>query len=286
MAARLGGLPYAAARPGGDLTVFLREQDAGRVAGVRDVLDRLPVRVTTVRAWVQERLGVDLRGTITAAHWLSFPTPVLRAIAHGPVDADGTGELAALRRRLAWYPDDVWRYVLAASWTRLAEGEREMPEAGRAGDELGSALIGARLAREAMLLALLLDRVWAPDAAGLGRAFSALSTGLAPLLGELLAARTWPERQDAYAGLAEALLARQAALDLTGPLPPRAELLPDRPFWVVRGERVAAALLVRVGDPDVVRLAARPVLGAVGQWTEGAAAVAPGWLSSLRGLYG
>jgi Domain of unknown function (DUF4037) len=287
MAARFPDLPYAAARLDGPPTIFLREQDAGWVATVRGAVDG-PARITTVRAWVEERLRADPRGPLTAAQWLSFPTPVLRAIATGPVDTDATGELADVRRRLAWYPEDVWRYVLAAGWTRLGEGERAMPAAGRSGDELGSAVIGARLAGEAIGLSLLLDRVWPPVAADLGGAFAELPAAatLTPVLGELLGARTWPERQDAYAGVAELLLARQARLELTDPLPPRAELLPDGPFWGIRGDRVAAALLHRVADRDVARLAGRPVLGAVGQWTDGDAPLAPGWLSSLRGLYG
>ena len=287
MAARFPDLPYAAARLDGPLTVFLREQDAGWVATVRGVVDG-PARITTVRAWVEERLRADPRGPLTAAQWLSFPTPVLRAIATGPVDSDATGELTDVRRRLAWYPEDVWRYALAAGWTRLGEGERSMPAAGRAGDELGSAVIGARLARDAMLLALLLERVWAPEPLGLGGVFAGLAAAaaLTPLLAELLAAWTWPERQDAYAGVAEALLARQAGLELTDPLPPRAELLPDGPFWGIHGDRVAAALLHRVTDRDVARLSGRPVLGAVGQWTDGTAPLAPGWLTALRSLYG
>ena len=32
---------------------------------------------------------------------------------------DGAGELTGLRERLGWYPVDVWRYLLAAGWTRL-----------------------------------------------------------------------------------------------------------------------------------------------------------------------
>ena len=50
---------------------------------------------------------------------------------------DGPGELTALRERLAWYPVDVWRYLLAAGWARLGQEEHLMGRAGYAGDELG-----------------------------------------------------------------------------------------------------------------------------------------------------
>jgi hypothetical protein len=292
--ARFPELPHAAAEldGSGPLMIFLREEDGGRAGTVRGALDRLPAdrppRVTTVRRYAEERLGVDARGPLTPAHWLSFPTRTLAELTGGPVHADGTGELTDLRRRLDWYPGDVWRYVLAASWTRLGRGEVLMPLAGQAGDELGSAVLGARLAGDAMALAFLLERRWAPGP-GSGPAFAGLEAApaLTPLLADLLAARTWPERQDAYAGVAERLLARQAALGLTDPMPARAEVSGGpRPFWVIRGGRVAAALLHRVTDPEVRRLATRPVVGAVDQWGDDDGLTQPGWRAAVRGLYG
>lgn len=281
------------------VTLFLRDEDAGWAAAVRGaLLDRLPAefaghpvrphRVTTVRAFARDRLGFDPRAPLTPPTWLSFPTQALLEVTGGRVFHDGTGELTMLRQRLSWYPDDVWRYVLAASWTRFGQEEHLMPRAGQVGDELGSAVIGGRLARDAMALAFQLERRWAPYPKWFGTAFARLEAApaLTPLLTELLRARSWPERQDAYAGVAEELLRRQAALGLTDPLPPRAELFFDRPFWVIRGDRVAAAVLRRVTDEQVLRLLERPVLGAVDQWSDSTDLKAPAWRAAVRGLYG
>ncbi|HEX6755178.1 MAG TPA: DUF4037 domain-containing protein [Mycobacteriales bacterium] len=315
--ARFPELPYAAAHigPGSDVlgfdttvstdhdwgsavTVFLREEDAGWSAAVRGtLLDRLPRefdghpvrthRVTTVRGFAQERLGADPLGPLTPADWLSFPTQALLELTGGIVHHDAVGEFTALRQRLAWYPDDVWRYVLAASWTRFGQEEHLMPRAGQVGDELGSAVIGGRLARDAMALAFQLERRWAPYPKWFGTAFARLDSArvLAPRLAELVSARSWPERQDAYAGAAEQLLARQAALDLTDPLPPRAEIFHGRPFWVIRGDRVAAALLRGVTDPEVLWLAREPVIGSVDQWSDSTDLKSPPWRPAVRRVY-
>jgi hypothetical protein len=81
-----------------------------------------------------------------------------------------------MRERLAYYPRDVWLYLLAAGWARIGQEEHLMGRAGTVGDEVGSALIGARLVRDIMRLAFIMERTYAPCAKwfaalhGLGRA--------------------------------------------------------------------------------------------------------------------
>jgi hypothetical protein len=306
---------------GPSVVLFLRDADAPQAPAVRAVLrDRLPrsflgyptsyvafaeepttlhmaavedgpvehrVSLSTVRSFARRQLGWDPRAELTVADWLSFPSQQLLSVTAGPVHHDGTGELTALRERLAWYPRDVWRYLLAAGWTRLGQEEHLMGRAGYAGDELGSAVIGARLVRDLMSLGFLLERRYAPYPKWFGTAFRALSSGpvLEPLLHEVLRAEAWPERQDAYAAAATALLRQQNDLDLTEPLPPRATLFWDRPFWVIRGERVAAALVDRIVDPAVRRLTARRLVGGIDQWSDSTDLKAPEWRPVLRRIH-
>src|SRR5690348_18478213 len=106
-----------------------------------------------------------------------------------------------------------------------------MGRAGHAGDELGSAVIGGRLTRDLMALGFLLERRYAPYpkwfGTGLGRLD--LAPALTPVLAELVAARTWPERQGAYAAAGGMLGRRQQALGLDAPLRPPPPLLRTRP---------------------------------------------------------
>jgi hypothetical protein len=40
-----------------------------------------------------------------------------------------------------WYPDGIWRYVLAAGWLRVRQEAAFVGRAGGAGGELGSAIV-------------------------------------------------------------------------------------------------------------------------------------------------
>jgi hypothetical protein len=245
------------------------------------------VLTTTVRAFARRQLNWDPAGPLQPADWLTFPSQQLLSLTAGPVFHDGPGELTTLRERLAWYPVDVWRYLLAAGWARLGQEEHLMGRAGHAGDELGSAVIGGRLVRDLMALAFLQERRYAPYPKWFGSAFRELPDApvLTPLLHEVLRAESWPERQDAYAAAAEALLRQQNELGLTEPLPARATLFWDRPFWVIHGERVAAALVDRIVDPAVRRLTARRLVGGIDQWSDSTDLKAPESRPALRRLY-
>src|SRR6185312_4145320 len=71
------------------------------------------VILITVRNFVRVQLGFDLTQPLQAADWLTFPSCAFREIVAGAVYHDAVGELTALRNRLAWYPYDVWLYLLA-----------------------------------------------------------------------------------------------------------------------------------------------------------------------------
>jgi hypothetical protein len=248
----------------------------------------LKARTTTVRAFARRQLGWDPSDSLSVADWLSFPSQQLLTVTAGRVHHDGVGELTRLRERLAWYPTDLWRYLLAAGWTRLGEEEHLMGRAGHAGDELGSALIGGRLARDLMALGFLLERRYAPYPKWFGTAFARLDLAAAvtPVLAELVAAPTWPQRQDAYAAAAGLLVRRQNELDLCAPVDPRPRLFHQRPFWVIDGERVAAALVAAVRDPAVRRLTRRRLIGSVDQWSDSTDLKDAQFRTDVRRFYG
>lgn len=301
------------------VTLFLPEAAAGRAPAIRALLaERLPatflghptgyadhpdepgtpvmasgsrrhgVRTMTVRAFARRQLGWDPADPLAVADWLSFPSQQLLSVTAGPVHSDGVGELTALRTRLGWYPRDVWRYLLAAGWTRLGQEEHLMGRAGQAGDELGAALVAGRLARDLMALGFLLERRYAPYPKWFGRAFAGLdcAAALTPLLRELVAAPAWPERQDAYAAAAGILVRRQNDVALAGPVDPRPRLFHARPFWVIGGQDVAAALVAAIGDPEVRRLTARRLIGGVDQWSDSTDLRQPEWRPQVRRFYG
>jgi hypothetical protein len=135
------------------------------------------------------------------------------------------------------------------------------------GDELGSAVVGARLSREVMRLALLLRRRYPPYAKWLGSALARLpgSAELGVSLGEASWARSWREREGGLAAAYGRLAAVQNRMALAEPLDERVRGFHDRPFQVIGGDRFAEALLGAVTDPVIRGL---PVVGCVDQLSD------------------
>ena len=51
--------------------------------------------------------------------WLSTPQQRLLEVTAGAVFHDDEGELTATREALAWYPDELWLWLLACQWRRI-----------------------------------------------------------------------------------------------------------------------------------------------------------------------
>lgn len=232
-------------------------------------------------------LDFDIDAEIEPADWLTFPEQKLRTIASGRIFHDRLG-LSETRERFRYYPQAVWLYLLAAAWARVGQEEHLMGRAGSYGDELGSALIGARLARDLMRLAFLMERTYAPYPKWFGTAFARLTCAaeLSPHLRALLRAETWPERESHFVAAAERVASMHNALGLTRPLPAEACDFFGRPFRVVAHRGFADALLALIEDEQVRRIAARPPVGSVDLFSDSTDLVShASWRRALRHLY-
>jgi hypothetical protein len=136
-------------------------------ATTRDATVAHRVEVANLRPWLTAQLGFDPRRKID---WLATPTQRLAELTAGEVFHDDSGELTRVRAALAWYPDDVWRYVLACQWHRIAQEEAFPGRCAEVGDTLGSVTVTARLVRDLMRLCLLMHRRYPPYSKWLGTA--------------------------------------------------------------------------------------------------------------------
>ena len=278
------------------LQVFLGAPDAGRLAGAVDEMlaERLPaafrgypvafdvtrdpasgarhrVEVAGLDGWLAGRLGFDPRSGVRLEDWLATPWQRLAEVTAGVVFHDAPGELSRARTALTWYPRDVWCYVLSCQWSRVAEEEAFPGRCAEAGDELGSAIVTGRLARDLMCLWLLMNRRYPPYSKWLGTAFARApgSTGLGASLGAslaaALAATSWPEREQhltrGYLIAAEV----HNRLGLTEPLEVSTRPYYSRPYQVLDAGRFAGALSGAITDPLVRE---RPRIGAASQFMD------------------
>jgi len=226
------------------------------------------VTVTGLRCWLTGELGFDPTAGIGLLDWLSVPTQTLAGVTAGAVFHDGLDDLTAVRTALAWYPRDVWLYVLACQWQRISQEEAFPGRCAEAGDDLGSAVVTARLVRDVMRLVLLMERRYPPYSKWLGTAFghTAAAAELRPLLTAALAAATWPERQRNMSAAYEAAGRLHNKTGLTPPLD--AAIRPSyyqRPYQVPDSGRFVRALQDQISDDA---LHALPLTGAVDQFID------------------
>ena len=230
------------------------------------------IDILTPRGFILAHLNFDIDRDIEPADWLTFPEQKLRTLTEGAVYHDDIG-LQAVRDRFAYYPHDVWLYLLAASWARIGEEEHLMGRAGYVGDEIGSALIGARLVRDMMRLCFLMEKQYAPYPKWFGTAFARLACAaeLAPILRRALLAETWQEREKHLCAAYECVAAMHNALGMTEPLPDRVSGFHGRPFRVIHGERFADSIAARIADPAVRRIASSRLIGGIDQFRDSTA---------------
>jgi hypothetical protein len=235
-----------------------------------DATVRHRVQVTTLTAWSVERLGLDATDDqvpLTTEQWLSMPWQCLVETVGGDVFHDGPGHLTATRARLAWYPDDLARWVLACQWHRIGQEQAFVGRTASVGDDLGSAVVAARLVRDAMHLRLLYERTWPTYTKWLGTTVAGVDRACEltePALRAILASGH-EQRERALGEVMAALARRHNVSGLTTPLDPGLQRFFDRPYLVIGAERFTEALLATVQDRD---LAARPLTGAVSQWVD------------------
>ena len=260
---RFYGYPtHSAYAPDEPDTLLMAEPDGGPI--------HHRVFVTTARRFVLRHLSFDVDAPLHAADWLTFPSQQLLEITAGAVHHDGTGEVTAMREMFAYYPHDIWLYLLAAGWQRVGQEEPFVGRAGSVGDELGSAVIGSRLVHDVMSLAFLLERRYAPYAKWFGTAFATLECAgeLSPILWRAQRAAAWRDREAALSRAYEYLARRHNALGVTAAVPETVSGFYNRPFRVIHGERIAKTILAAIQDPVVRRIAEGPLIGSVDQLSD------------------
>ena len=245
------------------------------------------IEINTIRGFVHKQLHFDIEHSLEPADWLTFSEQHLRTLIEGAVYHDDL-DFAATRTRFNYYPHDVWLYLLIAGWARIGQEEHLMGRAGFREDEIGSAIMGARLVRDIMRLCFLMERTYAPYPKWFGTAFKRLDSGpiLEATLKDALAARSWQEREAHLVVAYEHLAQKHNDLRLGEPLPVKATQFFDRPFRVITFNGYGAQLRALLTDPAVLALAGKPPIGGIDQFSDSTDLLSyPGWRPGLKALY-
>ena len=225
------------------------------------------VNVIPLGEWLKSHLGFDPQVDITVQNWLTTPQQLVLEVTEGAVFHDSDGDLKRVRNKLEWYPNDIWLWLLACQWRRIAQEEAFVGRTAEVGDELGSRIVAARIARDLMRLCFLIERRYAPYSKWLGSAFRNLriASGLATYLDAALKATDYPAREAALCSAYEYVAHCYNQLNLTPPVDPEVRLFYKRPFRVLGGDRFAEACLAAIQDEW---LKEQPPVGSIDQFVD------------------
>ena len=253
-------------------------------ARIPDLFEGVPteVTVTTVRQYFLDQLGLDVSVAWDAYDWVSLPEQRLCAMTAGAVFHDDL-DLEEVRLRLAYYPQDVWLYLMLAGWWRVHPEMNLVGRTGYAGDELGSTIIASEMVSGLMHLSFLIERRYAPYAKWFGTAFSELQIAdrLSEPLDRALRAGTWTQREKALGRGYEIVADAFNDLGITPRLTPEPVRLWERPFPVMWAD-FPGALRASISDPQVIDLVDRWPAGGIDQVRD--ILWAPQWRAKVREL--
>lgn len=215
------------------------------------------VEIYTTKLFVADVLGLDYDQPPSLSDWLTTPEEQFLILTAGAVFSDGLNQLEIMRSHYKYYPDQVWLYLLAAQWKKIAQEEAFVGRAGDVGDELGSQLLAAKIVGYIMKLVFLMERRYAPYGKWFGTGFAALNSApqLLPDLQKALLAKSWSERE-AHLGRAYETIARlHNELQITESIAPKLmSHYYDRPYKVIMADRFVDAITASIKDEQIKNL--------------------------------
>jgi hypothetical protein len=244
------------------------------------------ITISTVRTFFTDYLHFNPAAEPQVVDWLTFPQQCLRTIASGRIFFDGLGQLGPLQTLFRYYPRNIWLYLLAVQWRRISQEEPFVGRCGQVDDDLGSALVAARLVREVMKLCFLLEQQYAPYMKWLGTAFARLNCAgeLTPILTGVLRSTAWQEREKYLSQAYQIVATRHNRLGITEPLPIQVSSFHNRPFLVIHGDAFADAIRAAITNEEIRALPDN--LGAIDQFIDSTDVLAyPEQFHQLKPMY-
>lgn len=248
--------------------------------------DKYPIihraRTFSVDVYFNYILGFNPANGVSEIDWLRTPEQTLRTIKYGKIFHDGLSALEDIQNKLAWFPDDIWYYIMACQWKRIDQEEPFVARCGDVGDELGSRVVAARQVKEIMQLCFYMEKEYAPYTKWFGTAFGRLRCAqhLEPLLKRTFVQESWKEREKILSEVYLILAEMHNDLAITEHIEPKIANFHDRPYAVPESDRFVQALLRKVQSPRLKSLK-RPI-GSVNQFTDSTDITC--WNSALKSI--
>lgn len=153
--------------------------------------------------------------------WLKVSEQHLLEFTNGVVYRDDTGELTRAREALAYYPDDVLRFLLMCGWNAVGGDWFPIGRIGARGDHLGLRIQAAKEAQHLMRLGFMVSKKYYTYRKWFGSLFARLPIAkeLTPVLHALLREEDWRKVEERIWDAAAIVLRYQNALGIAPAIP-------------------------------------------------------------------
>jgi hypothetical protein len=193
----------------------------------------------TIRSYFDHYIKFDPYKRIKKKDWLIFPQQSLIEVTNGELYRDDLN-LAKVREKFKYYPDDVWRYLYLIQWDKIANEESFMGRSGEVGDELGSSIIATHINQYIIQLCFLIEKKYMPYIKWMGSAFARLESAkyMYPLLLKVEQSKTWEEREKYLGKAYEHIAIMHNNLGFTEPIKTEVSAFNGRNYKVIQAHDV------------------------------------------------
>jgi hypothetical protein len=159
--------------------------------------------------------------------WLNVSEQHLLEFTSGTIHRDDFGELTKAREMLAFYPDDVLKFLLMCEWNALGSDWFPIGRIATRGDCLGLKVQTAKVAEHIMRIAFHVSRKYSTYKKWFGTLFSRLpiAIDLSPVLENMLNEDDWKKTEGHIGKASEILLDWQNKLNISQELKLKAEIV-------------------------------------------------------------
>lgn len=198
--------------------------------------------VQTFDDFLEEQLGTSDLDRLTALDWLVFSEHRLLSLTAGELFHDGL-RLSERLEPICFYPEDVRRYLIASNWDIISSEQAFVKRCADVGDNIGSVIVGARIAERLMRLCFLYKKQYAPYSKWFGTAFSRLGVdgALKEALQRALHAQDICEREEQLVRAQTLVAALHNESGITAPVDYEIESYYGRDIKVIFADKFAEA---------------------------------------------
>ncbi|MFW9778367.1 MAG: DUF4037 domain-containing protein [Candidatus Heimdallarchaeota archaeon] len=208
------------------------------------------VELFTVRSYLREFLGVS-KMKISQYEWLTLSEQRLLEFTSGKVFHNTLGKLEPVRARMAYFPENVWRFKLLADWEHIGQEIAFVGRSAMCGDELGSMLEAGRLVRYIMRIGYILSKKYTPYPKWFGTGFSRLSIArdLYSVLLSITKEDSWRQRENLLCRAYLILIKKMMELKIVPKLSIKPVSYHNRDQIVINAEKVCNEIKTTIKEP-------------------------------------